>query len=68
MTSPEIIDKTKSIISLVVITYPEILNPSLSSDEKIYLIQSVTAYRVGLGSKQEIGIALNGIWTPGLVV
>lgn len=65
MTSPEVLEKEEHIV-----TFGTVSDPAIFSGEpgSIYAFQPVIGYRSGMGSNQEIGISLYGIWTPGLVL
>ncbi|MDA3929083.1 MAG: hypothetical protein PF541_08995 [Prolixibacteraceae bacterium] len=65
MTSPEVLKKEERIITIGAVSDP---NYFTSRETSWYAVQPVIGYRSGLGSNQEIGLTLYGIWTPGFVV
>ena len=64
MTSPETLKKEERVLTFGAVSDPGYFgNP----DSKFYAIQPVIGYRSGIGTNQEIGMTLYGIWTPGFV-
>lgn len=66
LTSPEVLDKKERTW-----TYGLIIDPAQSEfidDSEIYAFSPIIGYRAGLGRNQELGITINGFFTPSLVV
>jgi hypothetical protein len=66
LTSPEVLSKRERTWTCGLIIDPS--QAAFIDDSDIYAFSPVIGYRAGLGGKQELGVTLNGIVTPSLVV
>jgi len=69
MTSPEVLTKDKRIQTFGIVANSNNVNKDgFVGPDKLTGYSPIIGYRSGIGHNQEMGIALNGIYTPGLVV
>lgn len=68
MTSPVVLEKKEHIGTFGVSVDPlELLGEGII-DSYLAIAQPVIGYRTGLGKRQELGITLYGVFTPGFVI